>query len=317
MADSQGGTMLPATLLRIPQELLLQILVLLPLDDQISIIKVCSTFRNLILHDPILRNTRYAVDSGYIQVIEPPDPSCLPNPRFSEPKAHKILEMNSTRPFSKLICTSKGDTITRYAYRRCYDGGLQQGMIAGRVYTNPSTQEEIEAEKDSVVIALTMDIYRFKIQDITACPFLDEPYLKPSIEGMTSTGLEEVIHVTDNEEDYIDVQFQVDVHRSIFLKGTRTPDPHGWEERLKITKNVTVRQLTAMILKIAFRKLEATGLKPDSTAENVIRLWRVRNHNKWLLSLLHYRTSPETRNMVWELDIASRLGHYRVSRRVV
>ncbi|RVD83843.1 uncharacterized protein DFL_005617 [Arthrobotrys flagrans] len=306
--------MSPSPLLRIPQELLLQILVLLPLDDQITVIKVCSAFRNLILYDPLLRNTRYAIDSGATRVTGSLNPSPLQDPRFPVPNTHKILGPRSVHPFAKLICTSVGENITRYAYRRCYDGEPQRGMIIERIYNDPPTPEEAEAEKDTVIIALTLGIYRFKIQDITDSPFLDEPFLQPAVEDMASTGLEGHNYILDTEEEYVTVECQVVVHRNFFLYDT--PDPSDWEERLKITKNTTVRQLTAILMKVAFRKLGDTGLEPDATAENVIRFWRLWSQNKWIFSLIHYRTSEETRNMVWALE-SNHLGDYKVSRRIL
>ncbi|KAF3144167.1 hypothetical protein TWF703_009462 [Orbilia oligospora] len=223
MADSQEAIS-PSSLLRIPQELLLQILVLLPLDDQINVIKVCSTFHNLILHDPILRGTRYAINSGAIRVLG------------------------------------------------------------------------------------------FKIHDITNYPILDEPYLQPSVEEMTSIGSQEAAHASSSEGDYAIVQCQVVVHRNLFLK--ETPDPPDWVERMKLTRSTTVRELTAALLKIAFQKLMATGLEHDSTAENVIQFRSDRGKTEWVFTLIHNRTSQETRNMVWEPEV-NQLGEYRVSRRVV
>ncbi|KAF3164181.1 hypothetical protein TWF225_011018 [Orbilia oligospora] len=311
MADSQEAIS-PSSLLRIPQELLLQILVLLPLDDQINVIKVCSTFHNLILHDPILRGTRYAINSGAIRVLR--SLNRLQNSHLLGPSTHKVLGARPVHPFSNLICTSIGDKITRYAYISCYGGEPQRGTITGRIYTDPETQEEIEAERDTVVIALTLGIYRFKIHDITNYPILDEPYLQPSVEEMTSIGSQEAIHASSSEGDYVIVQCQVVVHRNLFLK--ETPDPPDWVERMKLTRSTTVRELTAALLKIAFQKLMATGLEHDSTAENVIQFRSDRGKTEWVFTLIHNRTSQETRNMVWEPEV-NQLGEYRVSRRVV
>ncbi|KAK6355845.1 hypothetical protein TWF718_000226 [Orbilia javanica] len=315
MTDLLPSTCMPRSpLFRIPQELLLQILALLPLDDQITVVKVCSIFRRLILYDTVLRNSRYAIDSGATQVTGSLNPSPPQNLRFPVPNTHRILGPQYVHPFAKLICTSVGDTITRYLFRRRYDGEPQRGMIVtDRVYKDPPKQEEIEAEKGTVIIVLTVGIYRFKVQNITRSLFLDEPFLQPSANDMAVI-LGENNHVVNSEEDYITVECQVVVHRNIFQKNT--VDPQDWEERLKLTKDTTVRQLTAALLKIAFRRLEGTGLKPDGTAENVIRFWRFRGNNKWIFSLIHYRTSQDTKDMVWALE-SNRLGDYKASRRIL
>ncbi|KAF3295133.1 hypothetical protein TWF132_002449 [Orbilia oligospora] len=131
---------------------------------------------------------------------------------------------------------------------------------------------------------------------------------------MTSIGSQEAIHASSSEGDYVIVQCQVVVHRNLFLK--ETPDPPDWVERMKLTRSTTVRELTAALLKIAFQKLMATGLEHDSTAENVIQFRSDRGKTEWVFTLIHNRTSQETRNMVWEPEV-NQLGEYRVSRRVV
>ncbi|KAK6337458.1 hypothetical protein TWF730_002857 [Orbilia blumenaviensis] len=311
MENSQG-TVSSSPLLRIPQELLLQILALLPIDDQITAIKVCSTFHDLILYTPSLRNTRYALDSGATQVMGSLSPYPKPG-NFPIQHTHMIMTPQSTHPFSNLFCTSTGDTITRYAYLSRHGGGSQSGKIVEEVCNEPLTQEEIEAEKDTIIIALVMAIYRFKVQDITNCPFLDEPYFQPSMQKMAAAGSGGNELPSDNDESYITFDCQVVVHRSHFQENTQ--DPPDWEERLRITKDMTVRQVTAALLKAAYEKLTLTGLKPDETAENVIRLRKFRHYDRWAFLLLHYRTSPETRNMFWKPE-NTWLGEYAVSRRV-
>ncbi|KAK6500279.1 hypothetical protein TWF481_010624 [Arthrobotrys musiformis] len=308
MGDRQNGSFPRSPLLRIPQELLLHILVLLPLDDQITAIKVCSTFHNLILHTPLIRNTRYAIDSGAVQVRGSLNPYPLQDPRFTVPDTHTALGPEPVHPFSKLICASVGDNITRYAFRTKYDGDPQRGMITEDISKKPPTQEEIEAEKNTAIIALTVGIYRFKIQDITNSPFLDELWIRPPI------GSRENSEFVNEDGVYIAIECQVFVQRNLFMD--HTPDPRKWEERLKITKDTTVRQLTAVLFKTAFRKLRLTGLESNATAENVIRLWKNRDREGWMFWLIHNRTSPETRNMVWKLG-ANPLGDYMVSRRIL
>lgn len=314
MADSQGA-MHPSPLLRIPQELLVQILSFLPIDDQIAAIQVSSTFHNLILYTPSLQSTRYAIDSGIAEVRGSLNPNIGPHIGIPKPKTHTIMKPQSNHPFGKLLCASTGSTITRYAYRRRSDGKPQIGVICpDTTYKEQPTPEELEAEKDTAMIALTMAVYRFKITDVTNCPFLDEPFLQPSAESIASAGLEDDNNSVDQEETYITVECDVIVHRNIFQPETR--DPRDWTERFKLTKSTTVREITASLVKAAFRQLAATGLELHHTAENVIRFWRFRNSPVWIFSLIHYRTSPDTQNMVWKLE-HNTLGDYKVSRRIL
>ncbi|KAK6530828.1 hypothetical protein TWF281_007665 [Arthrobotrys megalospora] len=314
MADSPEA-MSPSPLLRIPQELLVQILSLLPVDDQIAAIQVCSSFHNLILYTPSIKSTRYAIDSGIAEVRGSLNPNIGAPAGMPKPKTHTIMKPQSHHPFSKLLCTSKGGIITRYAYRRCCDGQPQIGIICpDTTYGEEPTPEELEAERDTAIIALTLAVYRFNITDVTTCPFLDEPFLQPSTESIASTVLANDNNPADGETTYVTVECDVIVHRNIFQPETR--DPRGWTERFKLTKSTTVREITAALLKAAFRQLAVTGLEPHHTAENVIRLLRVRNSHVWIFSLIHYRTSPDTQNMVWRLE-QNTLGDYKASRRIL
>ncbi|EPS36197.1 hypothetical protein H072_10311 [Dactylellina haptotyla CBS 200.50] len=117
-----------ASLLGIPDELLLDIVALLPFHDHINLVRCCTKLREFLLQTPSLRKSRYG------RILEPlvGEPywwySCTVD-------THVLLHTLLGDPTTKIFVSLDERTLTRYLYGG-YNAGKDQEVTTFKIVGN-------------------------------------------------------------------------------------------------------------------------------------------------------------------------------------